>query len=112
MYVYIYICIYMYVHIYIYTYIYICTHHRANVAHIRQPRPHSDLGFQAKVFTTVLVVPSSLGRPQGANPHLSIFRCTAFQTFGTMVLNLWGKTSNPCIDPHLGHVVIPTSNSF
>ena len=97
---------------YIYIHIYICTHHRANVARITQPRPHSDLGFQGKVFTTFSVISFSLGRSQGANPHLSIYRCTAFQTFGTMVLNLWGKTSNPCIDPNLGHVVIPTSNSF
>ena len=34
---------------------------RANVAHVRQSRPDSGRGFQAKVVETVNAVPSSLG---------------------------------------------------
>jgi len=32
---------------------------RANMAHIRQARPNSGLGFEVKVLETVQVVPSS-----------------------------------------------------
>ena len=34
---------------------------RANMAHIRQSRPDSNLGFQVRVLTIFLVVPFSLG---------------------------------------------------
>ena len=34
---------------------------RANMAHIRQSRPDSGLGFQVKILTPFHVVPSSLG---------------------------------------------------
>ena len=34
---------------------------RANLAHIRQPGPHSGLEFQVEVLVTCSVVPSSLG---------------------------------------------------
>ena len=37
---------------------------RANSAHLRQSRPDSGSGFQAKVLQTLEVVPSSLGRGQ------------------------------------------------
>jgi hypothetical protein len=37
----------------------------ANLAHIRQSRPDSGLGFQVKVLQTFQVVPSSLGRVHG-----------------------------------------------
>jgi len=46
---------------------------RANMAHTRQSRPHSGLGFQGKVVETFQVVPSSLGSgTTGAFPGTSL----------------------------------------
>ena len=43
-------------------YLFLCGYRcRANVAHVRQSRPDSGLGFQAIVLKTLSVVPSSLG---------------------------------------------------
>ena len=39
---------------------------RANMAHIRQSRPDSGLGFQAKVLKTFRDVPYLIGRGRGA----------------------------------------------
>jgi len=47
--------------------------HLSNVAHVRQPRPDSGLGFQPTALKTFEVVPLSLGGDQGRGqspPHL------------------------------------------
>ena len=44
---------------------------RANMAHIRQPRPDSGIGFQVKVLKPFSVVPSSLGRGHTSAPRLA-----------------------------------------
>ena len=41
---------------------------RANVAHVRQSRPDSGLGFQVNVLKITRVVPSSLGSGFGGQP--------------------------------------------
>ena len=40
---------------------------RANMAHIRQSRPHSGFGVDVKVLHTFLVIPLSLGRGAGSS---------------------------------------------
>ena len=42
------------------------------MAHIRQPRPDSGLGFQAKVLETFQGVPSSLDSHPGGNPGANL----------------------------------------
>ena len=45
--------------------------YRANLAHVRQPRPDFGLGVRVKVLHTLKVAPSSLGSAVGAAIRLT-----------------------------------------
>ena len=82
-------------------------HSRANVAHIRQSRPDSGLGFQVQVLETYERVPSSLGKGKG---HTDLFTAVASAAVlsNTMYLFISFRKSTP---PQNRQLVVLISNS-
>ena len=72
-----------------------------NMAHIRQSRPDSGLGFQAKVLETFSAVPSSLGSRMAASASLTalpISRHVPHTEHGTYeAVKTPVKQSRPCV---------------